>query len=125
VQFVCPTAPSFCWQLDAAAGAAAAVRGRPLPVDLALNGGLDLDGRVVPVHGVPATLRAAAAAGLRRVGVPAEGLDGLSPPAGLELLPLRTWAELDAALFPAPRPGRLPDPPSRPCGHQTACAGLG
>jgi hypothetical protein len=45
------------------------------------------------------------------VGLPAEGLDGLAPPPGLGLLPLRRWAELESALQlgppPAPRPGPL------------------
>lgn len=43
----------------------AAAAGRRLPRGLAFTGGVDLDGRVVPVGGVAAKLRAAQAAGLR------------------------------------------------------------
>ena len=43
----------------------AAAAGRRLPAGLAFTGGVDLDGRVVPVGGMAAKLRAASAAGLR------------------------------------------------------------
>ena len=43
----------------------AAAAGRRLPTGLAFTGGVDLDGRVVPVGGMAAKLRAASAAGLR------------------------------------------------------------
>ena len=42
MQFVCPTAPSFCWQLDAAAGAAEVSGSEG-------SGWVDRSGRVGPV----------------------------------------------------------------------------
>lgn len=48
----------------------AALTGAVLPADEAFTGGIDLDGQVVSVHGVPAKVRAAAMHGLRRVTVP-------------------------------------------------------
>jgi len=76
-------------------------RGLQPPSDWAFTGGLDLDGQVAPVSGVPAKVRAAAAAGLTHVAVPAEGLGALETPAGLEVVPTRRFTGLVDRLFPA------------------------
>ena len=79
----------------------AAAHGQRLPHDLALTGGVDLDGRVAPVAGVPAKLRAAEASGSRVVVVPAEGLGQLDPPGGLQLVPVRRFEDVIARYFPS------------------------
>ena len=84
-------------------------RGKSLPDGWAFTGGLDLDGRVAPVSGVPAKVRAASAHGLERVVVPADGLGALEAPAGLEVIPSRTFTGLIEQLFPAEEL-----PPTRP-----------
>jgi hypothetical protein len=76
-------------------------RGLSVPAGWAFTGGLDLDGRVVPVSGVPAKVRAAGAAGLARVAVPADGLGALEAPAGLDVVPTRTFSGLMDKLSPA------------------------
>jgi hypothetical protein len=88
--------------LAVAAGVLAARRGRPLPAGWALTGGVELDGTVSPVAGLPAKLRAAAAAGLRAVALPAAERPGLQPPPGLRLAPIADLDALSAALWPAP-----------------------
>jgi hypothetical protein len=87
--------------LAIAAGVLAARRGRPLPAGWALTGGVELDGAVSPVAGLPAKLRAAAAAGLQTVALPAAERPGLAPPPGLRLAPIADLDGLSAALWPA------------------------
>jgi hypothetical protein len=77
-----------------------------VPQGWAFTGGVDLDGRIAPVSGVPAKVRAAAAAGLTQVAVPADGLGSLSPPAGLSVVPVRTFARLMDRLHPQAEPER-------------------
>lgn len=79
-------------------------RGAALPAGWAFTGGVELDGQITRVAGVPAKLRAAADAGIEVVGVAAGELAGLAVPSGLEL---RGVSELDALL------GSLLPPPSR------------
>ncbi|MGB0638648.1 MAG: protein kinase domain-containing protein [Myxococcota bacterium] len=86
--------------LPLAVGLWAAQRGLAIPKGFACTGGMDLDGRVAPVSGVPAKLRAAQDAGLRTVFVPADGLGGLEPPRGLSVNPVRTFDGVVARLFP-------------------------
>jgi CHASE2 domain-containing sensor protein len=78
-------------------------QGHVLPEGIALTGGMDLDGRVAPVSGVPAKLRAAAASGSEIVYVPAEGLGQLESPQGVTIIPVRRFEEVLARLFgPSP-----------------------
>ncbi|MBL8616208.1 MAG: CHASE2 domain-containing protein [Deltaproteobacteria bacterium] len=84
--------------LAAGLAALAAQRGVQLPTEVAVTGGLDLSGVVQPVAGVPAKLRAAAAAGRTRALVPAG--EPLRPVPGLELLPVRSLAEAAARVLP-------------------------
>jgi CHASE2 domain-containing sensor protein len=78
----------------------AAQRGLTIPQGFACTGGMDLDGRVAPVSGVPAKLRAAQDAGIRTVFVPADGLGGLEPPHGMSVNPVRTFDGVVRRLFP-------------------------
>ncbi len=71
--------------LALAVAARAALRGQSGPEDQAFTGGVDLDGRVASVFGVPAKVRAAAEAGLSQVTVPAAELVGLRVPDGLAI----------------------------------------
>ena len=79
-----------------------AANGRALPDGVAFTGGMDLDGRVAPVSGVPAKLRAATSAGSHSVYVPADGLGQLSPPRGLNVVPVRRFETVIERLFPSP-----------------------
>ncbi|MBO84129.1 MAG: hypothetical protein CL927_02125 [Deltaproteobacteria bacterium] len=80
----------------------AAFMGRPAPSNWAFTGGIDLDGRVVSVHGVPAKVRAALAAGRVHIAVPQVDRAGLSAePATLH--GIAQFAELAAQLFPSRR----------------------
>jgi len=74
--------------------------GLQVPMGLAFTGGVDLDGRVAPVAGVPAKLRAAAAAGCKTVYIPADGLGQLNAPRGLNVVPVRTFTAALSRLFP-------------------------
>ena len=78
----------------------AAQHGSTIPTGFACTGGMDLDGRVAPVSGVPAKLRAAHDAGIQTVFVPADGLGGLEPPHGLAVEPVRTFDGVVSRLFP-------------------------
>jgi hypothetical protein len=75
-----------------------------VPDGWAFTGGLDLDGRVAPVSGVPAKLRAAHAAGVCTVAVPADGLGALEVPPGLEVVASRTLSVLLQRLSPGVEP---------------------
>lgn len=75
-------------------------QGVSVPQGWAFTGGLDLDGRVAPVSGVPAKVRAAGAAGCEKIAVPADGLGALDVPAGVEVVPTRTFTGLMDRLFP-------------------------
>ncbi|MFM2245319.1 MAG: Lon protease C-terminal proteolytic domain, partial [Pseudomonadota bacterium] len=92
--------------LAAGLAALAAQRGVAIPTEVAVTGGLDLSGVVQPVAGVPAKLRAAAAAGRTRALVPAG--EPLRPVPGLEVLPVRSLAEAAARVLPE---GALLAPP--------------
>jgi len=77
--------------LGLAIAAAALGRGKPVPTDMALTGGMDLDGKVAQVGGVPAKVAAAREAGLKRVLVP----KGEAPQAveGLLITPVSNLGE--------------------------------
>jgi len=77
-----------------------ALRGTSLPEGWAFTGGLDLDGRVAPVSGVPAKVRAARSAGILKLAVPADGLGQLDAESGLEVVPVRSFGRLMDRLCP-------------------------
>ena len=79
-------------------------QGLSIPSGWAFTGGLDLDGRLAPVSGIPAKVRAAGTAGLRHVAVPVEGLGTLDAPAGVEVLPTRSFDRLMERLHPTVAP---------------------
>ncbi len=85
--------------LALAVAVTAARRGVTPPDDLAFTGGVDLDGRVVAVSAVPAKLRAAKAAGLAGVLLPA-GTPGPAPP-GLAVVHVPDLASA-VGVLPAP-----------------------
>jgi serine/threonine protein kinase len=74
--------------------------GVQLPLDVAFTGGIDLDGRVAPVAGVPAKLRAAVESGCKTVYVPVDGLGQLDPPRGISIVPSRSFESTVVRLFP-------------------------
>ncbi|GDX80384.1 hypothetical protein LBMAG42_21950 [Deltaproteobacteria bacterium] len=84
--------------LAVAVATASAVRGLPVPSGWVFTGGVDLDGQIAPVGGIPAKLLAAAGAGCVLVIVPRG-----SPPsdAGVERLEVGTLDEVLARAFPA------------------------
>jgi len=73
-----------------------------LPEGWAFTGGVDLDGTVAPVAGLPAKVHAAAAAGLTHAAVPATSRPGLRAPKPLALVGAAHIDELLAILAPAP-----------------------
>lgn len=75
---------------------------RPYDQDTALTGAVDLDGRVRAVGSLPAKVRAAAEAGLRRVIVPAAQVPDLVAPAGLTIEGLARAARPVVPSPPAP-----------------------
>lgn len=83
----------------------------PVPDGWAFTGGVELDEQVTPVSGVPAKVRAAAAAGCARVAVPASDRTQLRAPAGIEVLAVSDFGTLADTLLPAARPA--PTPPWR------------
>ncbi len=74
------------------------------PTGLAFTGGVDLDGAVTTVSGIPAKLRAAQEAGLERVCVPAPDLPGLRRPEGLAVSGVAHVEGLLQELFGAEKP---------------------
>jgi eukaryotic-like serine/threonine-protein kinase len=72
---------------------------RPVPAGWAFTGGIDLDQRVATVAGLPAKVRAAAAAGCRRVALPATDRAGLKAPSGVRLVPVSDFGEFSARLL--------------------------
>ena len=81
----------------------AALLGRPGPEGMAFTGGIDLDGRIVSVHGVPAKVRAAAQAGIHHIVVPTDDRDGLPDLPGTTIEGAATFAPLAQRLLPVAR----------------------
>ncbi len=77
--------------LGLAIAAAALGRGKPVPSDMAFTGGMDLDGRVARVGGVPAKVAAAQEAGLKRVFVPQA--EAVQVSEGLLITPVSSLSE--------------------------------
>ena len=86
--------------LAIAVAARAARDARDLPDGWAFTGGVDLDGGIASVSGLPAKVRAAAAAGLTHAAVPAADRPGLRAPKPLTLVAASTVDGLMAELFP-------------------------
>ncbi len=72
---------------------------RPVPAGWAFTGGVDLDEQVTPVSGVPAKVRAAAAAGCSRVAVPAGGPSPRDK--GVTVVPVGDFGAFAASILPA------------------------
>ena len=86
----------------------AARRGRSVPPGWAFTGGVELDGSVTPVSGVPAKVRAAAAAGASNAAIPAATPDPGSLDAGdVAVVPISSLGELLSRLHPESRPSFL------------------
>ncbi len=85
--------------LAAAVAIASANRGAPVPPDLAIVGEVGLSGEIRSVSQISQRLNEAARLGFRRVIIPKTARAIENPPAGLQLLPVRSLGEaLDAAL---------------------------
>ncbi|MCK6505480.1 protein kinase [Myxococcota bacterium] len=84
----------------------AAWLGRELPPGWAFTGGVDLDGRVASVGGLPAKARAARAAGLEQVAAPASDVERATAPEGLRLHGVARFDQAAALLLPAAPPRR-------------------
>jgi serine/threonine protein kinase/CHASE2 domain-containing sensor protein len=74
--------------------------GNALGEGCAFTGGVDLDGRIAPVSGMPAKLRAASEFGCKTVYVPADGLGQMDAIAGMDIHPVRSFSSLMVRLFP-------------------------
>ncbi|MBT3224334.1 MAG: hypothetical protein HN348_35150, partial [Proteobacteria bacterium] len=72
----------------------AALHNCALPTGWAFSGGVDLDGRVASVKGLPAKLRAATEAGKEAVGVPAVDAPGLGSPPNMEVIAVGQLGDL-------------------------------
>lgn len=79
--------------------------GRLVPVDWAFTGGVELDGSVTSVAGVPAKLRAAAGAGAVAAVIPLEG--AAAAQASLEVVRVARLQDLLERLHPVSRPSAL------------------
>ncbi len=90
--------------LAIAIAARAALLGKPGPAGWAFTGGIDLDGQIVSVHGVPAKVRAAAAAGIAHAAVPEADHAGLPELPGLTVRGVSHFADLALDLLPPARP---------------------
>jgi len=84
--------------LAAAVAARAAIEGRALPEGWAFTGAVDLEGRVSKVSSLPGKLRAADAAGLSWVALPAE--NDVAEAGSVSLAPVSSLGPLFARLLP-------------------------
>jgi CHASE2 domain-containing sensor protein len=78
----------------------AAQQGQAGPSGWAFTGGLDLNGQVVSVAGIPAKIRAAEAAGILHVALPAGDRAGLTQPQSMTLVPTGQFEALCQRLWP-------------------------
>jgi DNA repair protein RadA/Sms len=74
-------------------------RNRPLPSHTVLLGELSLSGDVRPINQIHVRVREAAAMGFHKCIVPAANLPLVDPVEGIELLPVKTVAQLSDLLF--------------------------
>ncbi len=75
------------------------LRNRPLAPFTVLLGELSLSGDIRPVSQIYVRIREAAAMGFRKCILPAGNLPLVDPVEGIELLPVRTVAQLSELLF--------------------------
>ncbi len=92
--------------LALAVACASAREGRPVPVGWCFTGGVDIDGRVAPVAGVPAKLAAAAAVGAARVVIPRGSLP-LGSPRDVTVIEATRLSDVLAEVFRRGRRDRL------------------
>lgn len=78
----------------------AALRGQELPPGLACTGGLDLDGRIASIGGLPAKVRAGVAAGCAVIAAPAEDVARMGSAEGTALRGFVRFDEAVAELLP-------------------------
>ena len=84
----------------------AALGQRAVPEGWAFTGGVDLDGQIVEVAGVPAKVRAAAEGGIEQVGLSLNDKAGLRIPDGLLVHGYAHFEALCQEIWPAERPQR-------------------
>ena len=78
-----------------------AVKGLPIPQDIAVTGEVSLRGKVKPVGGLHAKIYGAKQAGVKRVFVPKENLDNLPQTVeGVEIVPMEHVLDLLTQIFP-------------------------
>ena len=97
--------------LAVAVAVRAARQGRTVPESWCFSAGLDLDGQLVEVSGLPAKIRAAHAAGHSNLALPSASIAGLRAPEGLTLHPQAHFEALSEQIWPRVekrRRGRLP-----------------
>lgn len=92
--------------LALAVACASARAGRAVPPGWCFTGGVDIDGRIAPVAGVPAKVAAAAASGAQRVVIPAGGMPASVPPAVL-IVEAARLSDVLAELFRSGRRDRV------------------
>ena len=86
--------------LAVAVAVRAAREGRTVPSGWCFSAGLDLDGQLVEVSGLPAKIRAAHSEGHKNVAVPRTSAAGLSAPEGLNLYSHGHFEALSEQLWP-------------------------
>ena len=89
--------------LAVAVAVRAALTGRSAPSHWSFSAGLDLDGQLVEVSGLPAKIRAADAAGHRDVVLPLASASGLGAPDGIRLRPHAHFEAVSEELWPQRR----------------------
>lgn len=78
-----------------------AVKGLPIPQDIAVTGEISLRGKVKPVGGLHAKIYGAKQGGVKRVFVPKENLDNLPQNVeGVEIIPMEHVSDLLNQIFP-------------------------
>ena len=86
--------------LAVAVAVRAARLGRVVPSDWSFSAGLDLDGQLVEVSGLPAKIRAADTAGHRHVVLPVASASGLNSPSGIRLHPHAHFEAMSEEIWP-------------------------
>ena len=78
-----------------------AVKGLPVPQDIAVTGEISLRGKVKPVGGLHAKIYGAKQGGVKKVFVPKENLDNLPAHVeGVEIVPMEHVLDLLTQIFP-------------------------
>jgi len=78
-----------------------AVKGLPIPQDIAVTGEISLRGKVKAIGGLHAKIYGAKQGGVRKVFVPAENMDNLPPAVeGVEVVPIEHVQDFLQQIFP-------------------------